>query len=209
MVVNAAVTGFWPRLRYVFLTDGLLEWLDNDQIAAVFGHELAHVRHRHLWLRAAAMLIPLSLGLFVFYGFPGLVREGEIFARSAGLNLDSWFAVPALVGMIAYVLTFFGFYSRCLEYEADLAACRSIPTDEGVLVFCSALERLAAACGNRRSRTWQHGSIARRVDFLESVRRAPELGLRFDRRVRLLGGIVIGLSLSPLICLLVCSCLLG
>ena len=60
MVVNAAVAGFLPRLRYVFLTDGLLEWLTDEEIEAVFGHELGHVRHHHLLLRVAAMFGPIE-----------------------------------------------------------------------------------------------------------------------------------------------------
>lgn len=210
MVVNAAVTGFTRRWRYVFLSDGLLELLTEDQVVAVFGHELGHVRHQHLWLRAAAMLVPLSLGMYVLYALPGPIGALGDYLRRSGLDAaGSPLGLLALAAMIAYVLTVFGFYSRCLEHEADLSTCRYFPPDMGVPMLCSALERLAVVHGNRGSRGWQHASIARRVDFLKSVDREPKLGLRFDRRVRLLGGIVIALSLSPLICLLLCFCLLG
>jgi Zn-dependent protease with chaperone function len=155
------------------------------------------------------MLIPLSLGMYFYYALPGPFDAVGAYVRANGLEVGTWLAFPALAAMIVYVLTVFSFYSRCLEHEADLSACRSLPPEVGVPALCSALERLAAAYGNRSSRSWQHASIARRVEFLESVRREPKLGLRFDRRVRLFGGIVIALSLSPVICLLVCSCLLG
>jgi len=156
------------------------------------------------------MFVPLSLGLYALYAIPGPITALSDWLRGWGLDVaGSPLGLPALVAMVVYVLTFFGFYSRCLEHEADLATCRALPPDSGVLVLCSALERLAVAQGNRNARGWQHASIARRVEFLKTVERHPKLGLSFDRRVRLFGGLVIALSLSPLICLLVCSCLLG
>ena len=40
MVINAAVAGFLPPFRYVFLSDGLLSYLGDEEIAAVFAHEM-------------------------------------------------------------------------------------------------------------------------------------------------------------------------
>jgi STE24 endopeptidase len=45
---NAAVMGLFPRIRYVLLSDLLLETMTDRQIEAVFAHELGHVVHRHL-----------------------------------------------------------------------------------------------------------------------------------------------------------------
>ena len=47
-IVNAGVTGALPWFRYVLLTDALIEGLDPHEVAAVFGHEVGHIRHRHL-----------------------------------------------------------------------------------------------------------------------------------------------------------------
>ena len=48
MAVNAAVMGFVAPLRYILVSDALLETMDEDEIEAVFGHEAGHVRHWHL-----------------------------------------------------------------------------------------------------------------------------------------------------------------
>ena len=48
MMVNACVTGILPRFRYVLLTDALVDSLTPHEIAAVFGHEIGHIAHRHL-----------------------------------------------------------------------------------------------------------------------------------------------------------------
>ena len=51
-VGNAAVMGFVPRFRVPFLlSDLLLETMTDEQIEAVFAHELGHIVHRHMaWL---------------------------------------------------------------------------------------------------------------------------------------------------------------
>ncbi|HOW19191.1 MAG TPA: M48 family metalloprotease, partial [Phycisphaerae bacterium] len=48
MVVNAAVMGVLPSVRYVLLSDGLLERMEDEKIEAVFGHEAGHVKHLHI-----------------------------------------------------------------------------------------------------------------------------------------------------------------
>ena len=45
---NAAVMGVMPWVRYILLSDLLLETMTDRQIEAVFAHELGHVAHRHL-----------------------------------------------------------------------------------------------------------------------------------------------------------------
>src|SRR5699024_9049444 len=47
---NAAVMGLFPRVRYILMTDLLLETMTDEQIEAVFAHEIGHVHYRHmLW----------------------------------------------------------------------------------------------------------------------------------------------------------------
>jgi len=64
----------------------------------------------------------------------------------------------------------------------------------------SALERLADVSGiDRRWTGWQHASIARRVEFLARAASDPLFERRFHRRVRLLGGLILAVNLSPLV----------
>ena len=209
MVVNAAVAGFLPRLRYVFLTDGLLERLGDEEIEAVFGHEFGHVRHRHVPLRVAAMLIPLSLWLLVSQTCPSAVDALESWLGAGDLAARAPLALVALAAMGAYVLAVFGFYSRRLESQADLFACRFRDGQFSPETFVSALEKLADAQGNRRARSWQHASVARRVEILQALARDEEGELSYHRRVHLLGCMVVGLAVSPVISPLLISLLLG
>jgi len=89
-----------------------------------------------------------------------------------------------------------------LEHQADLFGCRCVTPEAqppAVERFTSALEKLAKTSGlGRDARSWQHASIARRIDFLHELSRAPKRELRFQRRVRLLGSLLIGTVFSPL-----------
>ena len=62
-VGNAMVIGLVPRIRYILLTDLLIETLSDRQIEAVFAHEVGHIRHRHIaWylVMIAAFLVALA-----------------------------------------------------------------------------------------------------------------------------------------------------
>jgi STE24 endopeptidase len=207
MVVNAAVAGLVRRLRYVFLTDALLQRLDDDEIEAVFGHEMGHVRHHHLLLRVMAMVAPLSFCMLLGQAFPDSfqgLQEGPspewLALGEFGLSIPTGLVLLGL--MAVYVVVVFGHYSRQLEHQADLFGCRWMTPEAqrtGLERFTSALEKLALTGGAARdARTWQHASIARRIDFLSQLSRDPKRELRFQRRVRLLGSVLIGIVLSPL-----------
>jgi diaminopimelate epimerase len=69
--INAAVMGLLAPLRYVMLTDALLDSLPRPQLLAVMAHEVGHVRRRHLWWLAAALLalaMALEVGLGLILG---------------------------------------------------------------------------------------------------------------------------------------------
>ena len=203
LVINAAVAGFIRPLRYVFLTDGLLTQLTDEEIEVVFGHELGHVRHHHMTLRIMAMIAPISSWILLRGAFP---QGGEIiqeFFRASGVAMQLPAGMITLALVALYVLLVFGFYSRMLESQADLFGCRVLASDSPELArqtFISALEKLATAGGiDRNARSWQHASIARRVDFLDRLAADPNCELRFQRQVRAMNFLTVALVLSPLI----------
>jgi STE24 endopeptidase len=203
MMVNAAVSGMvWP-LRYVFLSDGLLSRMNEEQIEAVFSHEVGHVRHHHLLLRLAAMSVPLSVWLLLQQAYP--TAMGQLFDLTHGGPLGV--QIPLGLGLAAavstYVLVLFGYYSRQLEHQADLFGCRAVAADshqQKTAVFTGTLEKLAICGGiSRNTGSWQHASIARRVDFLGNLSREPKRELHFQRRVRVLNGLILSTLVSPLV----------
>lgn len=203
LLVNAAVAGIAAPLRYVFLTDGLSARLTEEEIAAVFGHELGHVRHRHLLLRVLAMIAPLSLWILVEQLAPDAGRRIGQWLGHGGLGVQVPMGLLTVAALGSYMFLVFGFYSRLLEHQADLFACRVAGSEmpwPGLEAFVSALEKLSAASGSsRKASGWQHASIARRVEFLRHSADDPHYLKRFHRRATLLGAALIAVVLIPMV----------
>lgn len=194
MTANAAVAGIVPPLRYVFFTDALLAGLPAEQVEAVLAHEIGHVRHRHLLLRVLAMVAPLALctTLAEAAGLPVADWHTEFFPGALGARVPGALVLIAAAGGYAWLV--FGWYSRQLEHQADLYACRrdgKALSAEAVAVYVAALERLTEMAGAERQRkTWQHASVARRTEFLARALDDAAFARRFERRMRLVAALI-------------------
>ena len=116
---NAAVMGILPRLRYLLVTDLLLETMPDEQILAVFAHELGHVVHHHL-LRMGACAFAF---IFATTGPAQTLRsivDNYITLDEPYLSLLSL----AIIAPLFFVV--FGYVVRRLERQADVFAARSV-----------------------------------------------------------------------------------
>ena len=110
---NAAVMGLLPQLRYILLSDLLLERMPDEEIEAVFAHEMGHIVHRHMiWY----VLFVVLLGLIN-------IGSGQWIA---GLMGPQAAAVAVAAFLILKFLLLFGFVSRTFERQADVFAARTI-----------------------------------------------------------------------------------
>jgi len=185
-MINGAVMGLAGPLRYILLTDALLELLPQAQVEAVTAHELGHVRRRHIpWLAAA---IVSSIAITFLAGHFALQLSGPALANS------QWAAAAVSVASMILSLVLFGIVSRRFEWQADAFAVQhlsgyhrgsagaTILTPEAVAAMSGALgsvARLNHVPLNRFS--WRHGSIASRQRRLGELvgRRADNV--RADR----------------------------
>ncbi len=186
-VCNAVVTGLLPGLRYVFLTDGLLARLSDDEIAAVFAHELGHVKHHHLQKRLLALLLPVTFCVLLstccrwpLAASPHLERSGHDILLTYGL----------LAATIAYLVFVMGWYSRRLEHEADLWACHHLHDashgQSSYRDYFAALNRISSGQSTRR-RDWLHPSYHQRKRFLLQTAKFPQLHSAFRSTMRCIG----------------------
>jgi STE24 endopeptidase len=126
---NAMVMGLFPQVRYVFLSDLLLETMKDDEIEAVFAHELGHVVHRHMWWY---LLFMAALLMFAEGPFMTLVRLVPGMEVTAAMTAPQRMEVWAWRDQISVVFTFvtfvlmFGFLSRRFERQADVYAARTM-----------------------------------------------------------------------------------
>jgi len=197
-VANALVVGIVPTLRYVVLTDRLLNELSPEEVEAVFGHEAGHVKHHHMVYYLGFWLISVAV----------LAAGWQSLQLTENPSLET----PLFLGSLgAYIFVVFGFLSRRCERQADIYGCRAVscgeaactgheeglPTSQprglcptGIRTFISALDKVAMLNGISRSRpgwlqSWQHSTIAKRVQFLQDMLGDPTLERRFQRRVAL------------------------
>ena len=227
-VANAMVAGVLPSPRYVLMTDRLIAELTADELEAVLGHEIGHVKHRHLIL----YVLFVGLSIAVLAGCVQWIDRAlpaDAWLRSTLDGLGEWGTLASMVVAAVYILFAFGFVSRRCEREADLYGCRAVSCDRpdcdghanqtlitgvttqtppcptGIRTFIAALERVAVSNGISRDdpgwlSSWQHGSIARRVAFLERALHDPAVERRFRSQMRWFKlaviGVLVGLAVT-------------
>ena len=193
-MINAAVMGFFGPVRYILLSDGLLDQVPEHEVEAVMAHELAHVRLRHLWWLLAG----------AGAGAVGIAGLGDAAMSAAAVRpewVEPWWAQPVVMvgGLLGWVL-WFGFVSRRIERQADTFAARhmqatltreGVEPDDGtfsagaVSAMVHALQRVADlnhVAPTRRS--WRHGSIAWRQNYLRGLVGTPLGATAVDRQLK-------------------------
>jgi STE24 endopeptidase len=213
-MANAMVIGVLPWPRYVIFTDRFLEEFNGDEVEAVFGHEVGHVKHHHMLFYLGFLMLSMAVGVCACLAFFSTHPSagGVLTALLDGVPLDDALIPVGAAALLVYIFIVFGFLSRRCERQADVYGCKAVscgrsdcagheegadlapgasrlcPT--GVRTFIYALEKVADVNGISRNRpgvlqSWQHGSIGRRVAFLYGLIKDPTAEPRFQRRLGL------------------------
>lgn len=207
-MINAAVSGVWWRLRYVFLTDGLLARLDDDQVEAVIRHEAGHVARRHIALRMLMLGVPLAAWFSLQRVAPQSIQQLQFSLENMGISAawQSGLLLPILIA--CYGIFGLGWYCKQLELEADLFACGFLTNSRDALpapsttAFVTALQEIAHSAGSDpHHEGWLHPSIARRVAHLEAASADPWRAQRFERNMTWLAWLIAGCYLASLLAL--------
>ena len=209
MMANAAVMGVIPRVRYILLSDALIEAMTDDEIEAVFGHEAGHVKHHHILY----FIVFAVISLLLMQGVMELLFQ--MYQHGIGRDIinQRFVEVFGVVSVLPVWLLGFGAISRRFERQADVHGARcAAPHDTnqtcalpcgvhhhnpggpahsdmvcatGARTFISALRKVAYLNGIAiREWTWRHSSIAARMDALAACAADASAARAFARRIR-------------------------
>ncbi|MGB5090872.1 MAG: M48 family metalloprotease, partial [Nitrososphaeraceae archaeon] len=113
-VPNAFATGKSPKSSLIAVTTGILGLLDDEELEAVIGHELTHVRNRDvLVLTLASVFSTLAWYLAQFSFFGGY--------QSRNRDSGNATAIVIVVAIVTWAVSFLIIraISRYREYSAD------------------------------------------------------------------------------------------
>ncbi len=114
-IPNAFAFGRTQKDGRICVTRGILNILNRDELRAVLGHEMSHIKHRDMAIITLLSAIPMVLHWIAFsfmWGFGDRRERGEF---------------AAIIGIAAFVLYFITnllvlYGSRIREYYADLGS---------------------------------------------------------------------------------------
>ena len=111
MVPNAFAYGRSKRSGHVCVTKGILGLLDHDELKAVLGHEISHIKHNDMAITTIVSAIPLVCYYLAF----------SLMFSGGGDNDNGGGAILGFLALIAYLLgqLIVLFISRVREYYAD------------------------------------------------------------------------------------------
>jgi heat shock protein HtpX len=124
--LNAFATGMNPKQYSITVTTGLINRLNDDEIEAVLGHELTHIRNGDVRMMVIAVVIAGVVSFFVELVFRLWFYNGISFRssrsdgrRGGGAGAAILIAIALLV--VAYILSFVIrlALSRSREFLAD------------------------------------------------------------------------------------------
>jgi len=196
--INAAVMGFVAPLRYILVSDALLETMDEDEIEAVFGHEAGHIRHWHLPFFGLFAVI----SMYISGGVIVLLSKTHL------LHAPGQASLVQLIGLATLLLVWlfgFGWLSRRFERQADVYGVRCVTPDvkscldrcpihgtnptgglcvSAANIFGRTLLKIADLNGiPRDAPSWRHGTIESRCRLVEDLAADRKKLKRFDRGI--------------------------
>jgi STE24 endopeptidase len=156
---NAAQIGILPGLRYILVSDYLLENMTDDEVDAVVAHEIGHARGNHVGLKL--------LGIVAVW--TGLAAISGSAVGTASSNAGVVGAVTPLAFVVALVLVQ-GILGIQLEQRADDAAARAVGPQHlaTALAKLSDLNHTRLHTGGFWSILTQHPGLERRIARLNA-----------------------------------------
>ena len=145
--LNAFATGMNEKQYSITVTHGLIEALNDQELEAVLGHELTHIRNGDVRMMVVAMVIAGVLGFFgelvfrIFFQnmlWGGGRRSREDGKGGAGIAIVIAIAIIALVWILSIVIRFA--LSRQREYLADAGSVELTKNPDAMIMALRKIE---------------------------------------------------------------------
>ncbi len=141
-VPNAFATGRGPGHAVVAVTRGALSLLNDDELEAVIGHEISHIKHRDILVATMAAVLASAIGWLAYMGRWGAIfstygrdsdrDEGSVLTLIAVLMLA--ILAPIIATMIQMAI------SRAREYKADEGSAHVTKKPQALISALSKIE---------------------------------------------------------------------
>ena len=119
---NAFATGKSHKSSLVAVTIGLLNILDYDELEAVIGHELSHIKSRDVLVLTLASLFSIVASFLMRYALFGAMFGGGVgYGNRSRNNAGGAMLIIVLVAVVTWIVSFIitRAISRYREYAAD------------------------------------------------------------------------------------------
>ena len=151
----------------VAVTTGLLENLDTEEVEAVIGHELGHLKHRDVQVMMFVSILP---AIFYFIGYSMLLSS--MFNRRDTRDSGGAAIIGIASILLYWILTLFTLYlSRIREYYADRHSASIV--EDGSRKLSEGLAKIVNSTNNmKRGRRDKGGSNSFKALFISDPDRS-------------------------------------
>lgn len=139
----------------VAVTEGLLKTLDKEEVEAVIGHELGHLKHRDVQVMMFVSILP---AIFYYIGYSFIFSS--MFGKSRRDDSGSAAAIIGIISIFLYwILTLFTLYlSRLREYYADRHSASVV--EDGPRKLSEGLAKIVHESGRMKKRMPKTGQLS-------------------------------------------------
>ena len=140
---NAFATGRNPENAAVAVHTGLLNIMNEDELAGVIAHELAHIKNRDTLTMTVTATIAGAIGMLAnFAMFMGPSRDGDGHARNPFIGILIMILAPLAASLVQLAI------SRTREYAADKGGAEICGNPMALANALAKLERGASTIPN-------------------------------------------------------------
>lgn len=154
-VPNAFAYGSPIAGTRVAVTKGLLEKLEDEEVEAVIGHELGHLKHRDVQVMMFVSLLP---AIFYFIGYSMILSS--MFGRRDERGSSGAAIIIGMASMLVYwILYIFTLYlSRVREYYADRHSATIV--EDGPRKLSEGLAKIVRSSGRMKRASRQTSNFS-------------------------------------------------